>query len=154
MYQYHWQNSIMLPPPCWTVGTMFFCLKLHLHLQTYLLSLWPDGSVFVFSVNKMSFPEGIWLGHMGSCNFQLSFKVLICDQGLLSWSSKTHFGLFGKRKTTKTETASRNYPWSWSLTRISFGLVKLKDTVEPSAWIIKSFKCMYMLEPVCVLDHV
>lgn len=47
-------QSMILPSPRWTVGTVFIGLKyLPLLPQTYVLSLWPNVSVFVSSDQKL-----------------------------------------------------------------------------------------------------
>lgn len=48
-------HSMTLPPPCLTVCTVFFNFKASpLLLQTCLVSLWPDGSIFISSGLKTS----------------------------------------------------------------------------------------------------
>ena len=56
--QYHWTRSIptalCFPPPCLTVGTVFFGLYASLFfLQKYLASIWQNSSNFVSWDHKM-----------------------------------------------------------------------------------------------------
>uniref|UniRef100_A0A3Q0RQH7 PX domain containing serine/threonine kinase n=1 Tax=Amphilophus citrinellus TaxID=61819 RepID=A0A3Q0RQH7_AMPCI len=60
-----WPQSMMLPPPCFTAGAEFLSLKASLLLlQTYLLSLWPNSSIFVSSDHQTflqkAFGSSIW----------------------------------------------------------------------------------------------
>lgn len=52
-------TSIILPPPCLTVGKVLLQCSLKastLHLQTYVFSLWPKSSIFVLS-DQRKFPQ-------------------------------------------------------------------------------------------------
>ena len=47
-------HSIMLPPPCLTVGNVFFGLKASpFFRQTYATSLWPKSSIFISSDQRI-----------------------------------------------------------------------------------------------------
>ena len=50
-------HNIMLPPPCFTVGMVFFGLQAFpFFLQTQRWSLWPNSSIFVSS-DQRTFPQ-------------------------------------------------------------------------------------------------
>lgn len=54
-----WPHSMMIPPPCLRVNIMLLGLKaLHLLLQTYLLSLWPNSSFVSFNLKVLILEEG------------------------------------------------------------------------------------------------
>lgn len=109
-------HSIILPPPCLTVGMVFLGLKASpFLLQTYCWALCPNSSIFVSSDHRTFLQKVLPLSMWSAANFSQALRCcfwskgsLLARQPLSPWRCKT-------RLTVDTDTCVPAASNSWQI---------------------------------------